>query len=176
MNKPISLIDREIEAKVDAAVKVEIAKGKKPSDMGRRDLEVIASVVYPAMSPAAKRKAALAGLEQMAKGVFGEMLAEKLWQSGLGYGIPDVELVAMAKSMRFAEAEDAPEWLSIYREDIAECTLERLDGMYKSAQRFRSLLLGEPSDALLREVAIRKAAKGDLLARAFLQGCEGGRS
>lgn len=173
MSRPVSLIDREIETKIDAALNAEIAKGKRPSDMGRKDFEAIASAAYPALSPSARKQAALAGIERMVMGVFGEMLAENLWQSGRGYGVPDAELVAIAKSMRFAGSEDAPEWLSIYREDIAECTLERLDDTYKSAQRFRSLLLGEPPEALLGEVAIRKAMKGVALAQAFLRGCEG---
>ena len=170
MTRPISLIEREIETKIDAAVRAEIAKGKKPSDMGRRDLEVIADAAMSTMSPEARKQAAIAGLERMAKGVFGEMIAEQLWQSGRGYGAPKTEIVSIATKMRFTPPEEAPEWLSIYREDVAECTLERLDETYKSAQRFRALLVGEPMSALLGEVALRKAVSGDPLAKAFLAG------
>ncbi|CAI2936058.1 hypothetical protein [Aminobacter niigataensis] len=170
MSRPISLVGREIETKIDAAIKAEVAKGKKPSDMGRRDFEVIADAAMATMSPEARKQAAIAGLEHMAKGVFGEMIAEQLWQSGRGYGAPKAEIVSIASKMRFTPPEDAPEWLSIYREDIAECTLNRLDETYKSAQRFRALLACEPANAQLGEVALRKAATGDPLAQAFLAG------
>lgn len=173
MSRPISLIEREIETKIDAAVKAEIAKGRKPADMGRRDFEAVADAVMKTMSPAACKLAALAGLEHMAKGVFGEMIAERLWHLRLGYGVPAAEIVSMARDMRFTPPDEAPEWLSIYREDVAECTLERLDATYKSAQRFRALLLGEPTHAQLGEVAVRKAASGDPLALAFLAGRPG---
>jgi hypothetical protein len=169
-DRPTSLIDREIETKIAAALKAEIAKGKKPSDMGRRDFDAISRAVYPVMSPAARKQTVINGLEYAVKGVFGEMIAEKLWQSGRGYSVTDPELIAIAREFRFVPPEDAPEWMSIFREDLAECTLKRLDETYASADRWRPLLVTEAPGSLLGEVVVRKAAAGDRLALAFLSG------
>jgi len=170
IHKPISLLDREIERKVDDAVKAAIGAGKKPSDMGRREFEAIAEHARKTMSPEAFRKVAMDGLEIMVKCVFGEMIAERLWTSGNGYGATHQHLRTLAKGIGLEPAAEAPEWLHLFREDLGECTLQRLNDTYKCAGRFRPLLVGEPADALLGEVATRKAMEGDPLALAFLSG------
>ncbi|MGO4833570.1 hypothetical protein AB4144_14995 [Rhizobiaceae sp. 2RAB30] len=46
MTKPTSLVEREIETKIQAAPQAEIAKGKKPSDMGVHDFNAVAKTFH----------------------------------------------------------------------------------------------------------------------------------
>lgn len=170
-NKPVSLIEREIERKVDAALRAELAANrKKPADFGRRDFEAVARRSMEAMSPEAIRETALQGFQHIAECIFGEIIAEQLWSSGRGYAATPDEVVAIARELSFAPPEDAPGWLQQFREDISECTCDRLDMTYKSAERWRPLLAGEPDNAQIGEVALRKALAGNRLAQSFISG------
>ncbi|MGN7829352.1 hypothetical protein ACTJJ8_21705 [Agrobacterium radiobacter] len=161
-----ALVDREIEARVERGVKDLIASGVKPSDITEAHLKVIAEKAMNDMSPAAMDQCAQAGFLHMAKQVIGERLAERFWDTGMGWPLTGEEFRMIAKGMNIAPSE-AEECLQTYRDAASDATFEELS-VFRSLGRFAPLFLGEPKGATIGEVATRKAARGDKLALSFL--------
>ena len=89
MNRAVSLVDREIESRIDAAIRAEVEKGKRPSDMGVRDFHGIAKALHGEFSPAAHDELVRQGVEHMVKFVLGAMIADVVWKDGTGWPAND---------------------------------------------------------------------------------------
>lgn len=161
-----TLLDREIEARVEQGVKALIDSGVDPDDITEEQLKAIAEKALGEMSPAAMDHCAQEGLLHMAKQVIGERLAERFWDIGMGWPLTGDEVRAIAEGMRIdpAEAEDC---LQTYRDAASDATFEELS-IFRSLGRFAPLFLREPKGDTIGEVATRKAARGDKLAMSFL--------
>lgn len=175
--KPINLTEREIEAKVADAVQAEIAKGKKPSDMGRRDHLAIARSAHAKMSPAARKQAAIDGLTHIASFVLGSFIAESIWASGQGW--PADERAALdacrsatfsGKPLRLGSDAEAMRCLSVFREELPELMRAEFEDRCGPVliERFGRLFAGQPEGTTIGEIATRKATHGDPLAMSFL--------
>lgn len=177
MNRPISLIEREIETKIDAAIKAELAKGKKPADMGVRDFNSIAVGLHDKWSPGAREAIIREGIEHMVKFVLGAMIAEVVWNDGTGWPADDDVILAASRRVKVdgkptkeTNIVDAVECFGVFRDGLPD--LNR-DGFHdycddKVVERFRALFIGQPDDRTLGEIATVKAARGDPLAMSFL--------
>ncbi len=161
-----ALLNREIEARVEQGVKALIDSGVDPDAVTEEQFKAIAEKAMGEMSPAAMDHCAHEGLLLMAKQVIGEKLAERFWELGKGWPKTGKEVRKIAFDMRIAP-DDAEECVLVYREAASKATFDTLD-LFRSLGRFAPLFLGEPKEATIGEVAVRKAAKGDKLAMSFL--------
>lgn len=162
------LTDIEIQAKIGAAIYQEAKKGKAVSDFSKKESEAIADSVMDTFSPAAKQALIRAGVEQMVRFVLGEKVAERIWQSGKGWALPDDEVASIVKELRFEDVKDGLRSLKVYRECLNDLTEDELKEQAIFATRFAPLFLAQPKDATLGEIATMKAARGDKLAMSFL--------
>lgn len=161
-----TLREREIEMRLEAGFEALIASGVKASDITDRDIEKIVSATYEALSPAAKEQSAQAGLHHMVKQVFGERLAEAIWEAGTGWPETEDEVRSLAASMGISP-DDAPECLQAFRSAADEVTVEDIE-VFRSLSQFTPLFIGTPKDAQLADVATTKAKQQDKLALSFL--------
>lgn len=161
-----TLLDREIEARVEQGVKALIDSGIDPDDITEKQLKAIAEKALGEMSPAAMDHCAHEGFLLMAKQVIGERLSERFWEMGMGWPLTGDEVRVIAKGMRI-DPHEAEECLQAYRDAASDATFEELS-VFRSLGRFAPLFLGEPKASTIGEVATRKAAKGDKLALSFL--------
>jgi hypothetical protein len=167
---PTSLVDREIETKITAAIKAEVEKGKQPSDMGRREFLTIAHDLRASFSPAARETMARKGLEIVVRQVFGEIIAERIWEAGEGWPADADDLARFAHGFKFDGDDSARSCFELFRENLPELTLADMREYCstKLVNRYQGLFDGQPIDATLGEVATKKAADGDPLAHSFL--------
>jgi hypothetical protein len=177
MSKPVSLINREIETKIDAALRAEIAKGKKPSDMGVRDFHGIAESLRDKVSPAARDELVRQGLEHMVKFVLGAMIAEVIWKDGTGWPANDEQILVASRRVtvkgqpvRHSSDDQAIDCFQVFRETLPDMTRTTFHEACDEAivSRFRALFIGQSDDRTLGEIAVVKAANGDRLAMSFL--------
>jgi hypothetical protein len=177
MKQPTSLVDREIETKIDAALRAEIAKGKKPSDMGVRDFHGIADDLHGKVSPSAREHLIRLGLEQMVKFVLGAMIAEVVWADGTGWPSKDEHILAVSRrvtvkgqTVKHSSDDQALDCARVFRECLPDMTRAEFHEQCPEAivDRFRALFIGQPEDRTLGEIATVKAVRGDKLAMSFL--------
>lgn len=175
--KPINLTEREIDAKVDEAVRAEIAKGKKASDMGRQEHLSIARAAHAKMSPAARKQAAIDGLTHIACFVLGGIIAESIWQSGKGWPADEQAALGAYRSatfrgmpLRLSSDAEAMQCLGVFREELPELTRKEFDDRCDPVlvERFGAMFDGQQKRATIGEIATKKAMLGDPLAMSFL--------
>lgn len=162
-----SLVEREIEKKINAATAGMLAGGRQPSDMGHREFQAIANEVRGQFSPAARDKLVHDGLVQLVKNVLGEKIAEVLWQDGSGWDAPPDHVRAIAARLKFADDTDPLECLDVFKDGVMNATRDDVE-CFRSLGRFRPLFVAQPDDALLGEIATVKASRGDKLAMSVL--------
>lgn len=162
------LVDIEIEAKIGAAIQAELDKGKRPSDMGKRDFASISDAVRDTMSPAAKREMIEQGVLHMVRMVFGEMIAERIWTAGTGWSTPEHEVRQITRDLKMTDEDDALASFECFKESLPDLNREELEEFPKLSKRFSPLFVAQPADATLGEIATRKAMSGDKLALSFL--------
>ncbi|MEJ5020633.1 hypothetical protein WH297_12950 [Ochrobactrum vermis] len=176
MNKPISLIDREIEAKIDAAVRAELVKGKKVSDLSAKDIRNIAADIRTSFSPSARKELVIAGVEHAIKLVLGAKIAEVIWHDGTGWPSDDMGVLSAAsrvtvKGKPLKQPQDeALESFNVFRDALPDLNRDAFMELCEPAMidRFQCLFAGQPEDRTLGEIATLKAMSRDKVAMSFL--------
>lgn len=176
MNKPVSLIDREIETKIEAAIQAEFAKGKKVSDLSAKDILTMAKDLRASFSPSAQKEVIIAGVEHAIKFVFGAKIAEVIWRDGTGWPSDDMGVLSaasrvMIKGKPLNQPEDeALESFRVFRETLPDLTQNTFMELCEQEMiaRFRGLFIGQPEDRTLGEIATVKAMSRDKIALSIL--------
>ncbi len=167
MTKPTSITDLEITARITAALHAEAAYGKKPSDMGRDDVEKIFDVVKDQFSPAARRQLIYEGVLTMVQRVLGEKIAEVVWKNRTGWPSNPADIENIGRRLNFDDPKEAVTCAHAFRDHISDLRFSELES-FKLTGRFAPLFIGQPETATLGEIATVKAARGDKLALSFL--------
>lgn len=161
-----TMMERELEAKVDAHVAALIASGVNPSDITEEQMEQMCHAAWQDLSPHAKRKAGEDGVLLAVTQVMGERLAEKLFSAGTGWDVSDEDLKAIATELRI-EPTEAKGCLAAFRHKAKSVTAQDISE-WRTLARFAPLFLDQPSSMSLAAAAESRAISGDTLAMSFL--------
>ncbi|MFP5078630.1 hypothetical protein ACLE20_15095 [Rhizobium sp. YIM 134829] len=166
MTKIINLADRELESKVEIAVRDVAASGVDPSTMSAVEQKELSRAAWETLSPEAKKRAAMEGLELIARRVLGEYIAEQIWLAGYGWAATKKQ-IAECGSRTKIHPDDVVDCLEAFRTAHVDFTAEEAAD-FKSLSRFMPLFVMQSAETTLGEAAARKAAAGDKLALSFL--------